>query len=87
MFLLWPVDLLLWLVGCYLAPQTIWPRPTCVDLSILANTSPGSITPKISLSPAVDSDEFRAVVTYTLSDDGSRSGRDGTVAISLESPA
>jgi hypothetical protein len=91
--LLWPVDMLLWrvtplwLVGRYLAPQTIWPRPAFVDPSILANMSPGDITPNVSLRPAVDGGEFCAVVPSALGDDGSSSGRDGIVTISLESPA
>jgi hypothetical protein len=77
----------LWLVGNYLAPQAKRPPPALVDPSRLANTSPGDVTPSISLSPVVDGDGFRAIVPSAIGDNGGSGGRDGTFTISLERPS
>jgi hypothetical protein len=79
--------MLLRLVGNYPAPQTIRPSPALVDLSTLANSSPGNISRNIFLGPAVDGDGSRAIVPFAIRDNGSRSGGDGTFTVSLESPA
>lgn len=79
--------MLFWLVGNFSAPQAIRPSPALVDPSRLVNTSPGDVTPSISLSPVVDGDGFRPIIPSAIGDNGGSGGRDGTFTISLERPS